>query len=691
MTIDPPDDIHSIVDNVIVHTASICVEGDDIPVQTPQITTVTNNGLSRSVLQLPRNLTSPTLFVPQCLLARIRSNERPDLGPTLVEVFAAVRSEAEQRAVVQAMDYARNESALDEWTRELTFNLFSLLHSIYTRSLRVSVYDRRVFLYQLIGFLKGSQEIRAVIEYHLYCFPPTTVIDTGMQHVEMTPSTMCRTATRREHSFRSLCTGAHLDIPNETGVFLSNSQGRVETERNRSLFPAHRWYVTCNYSIGADPVVEGSDSDDSLPPLISDRSHLMYLLENGHEQQVWIDTHASNTSISLFGGMIDIVTPLTNDSYMHVDRALDYSYIDTIFQIIGHTVRWRRTTRIPSHAQPAVVILPTNGLRYTAQILQVRNSRELRVCWLRDNLRDNVIWCTDHFCLITGDAVVGCGCSVCSSFAMYNGVKATYVNGYFFVRAVLTEYPMENVSTNSAQDNERIQRYNALEESIRQSVRSLMLTRDEIFENNADNTSESDEGSDDGVDAPTIHHAQMMKAVNYAPYSSANNTTSSSTNTESINGRPRSKSDTSVPRSVSVPNTRSPQTLRQILELNNKVNPLAQCYHLRGRTSKRKFKQRMRIIISDGGATSSMFTDRSLFTHYRECKNTYVKMVEGTMSEVKGIGNVGKLTDVLHVEGLVFDLVSESWCDKQGMQGHWGGRCQICGRYGCIDLLHSIP
>jgi hypothetical protein len=256
---------------------------------------------------------------------------------------------------------------------------------------------------------------------------------------------------------------------------------------------------------------------------------------------------------------------------------------------------------------------------------------------------------------------------------MYNGVKATYVNGYFFVRAVLTEYPMENVSTNSAQDNERIQRYNALEESIRQSVRSLMLTRDEIFENNADNTSESDEGSDDGVDAPTIHHAQMMKAINYAPYSSANNTTSSSTNTESLNGRPRSKSDTSVPRSVSVPNTRSPQTLRHILELNNKVNPLAQCHHRRGRTSKRKFKQRMRIIISDGGATSSMFTDRSLFTHYRECKNTYVKMAEGTMCEVKGIGNVGKLTDVLHVEGLVFDLVSESWCDKQGMQGHWGG------------------
>ena len=47
-------------------------------------------------------------------------------------------------------------------------------------------------------------------------------------------------------------------------------------------------------------------------------------------------------------------------------------------------------------------------------------------------------------------------------------------------------------------------------------------------------------------------------------------------------------------------------------------------------------------------------------------------MAEGTMCDVKGIGDVGKLKDVLHVEGLVFDLVSESWCDKQGMQGHWG-------------------
>ena len=41
------------------------------------------------------------------------------------------------------------------------------------------------------------------------------------------------------------------------------------------------------------------------------------------------------------------------------------------------------------------------------------------------------------------------------------------------------------------------------------------------------------------------------------------------------------------------------------------------------------------------------------------------------MCKVLGMGDVGKLRDVLHVEGLVFDLVSESWCDLQGMFDTW--------------------
>ena len=49
----------------------------------------------------------------------------------------------------------------------------------------------------------------------------------------------------------------------------------------------------------------------------------------------------------------------------------------------------------------------------------------------------------------------------------------------------------------------------------------------------------------------------------------------------------------------------------------------------------------------------------------------------GAEKSLKGIGDVGKLKDVLHVVGLVFDLVSESWCDKKGMQGHWGGQCSL--------------
>ena len=79
----------------------------------------------------------------------------------------------------------------------------------------------------------------------------------------------------------------------------------------------------------------------------------------------------------------------------------------------------------------------------------------------------------------------------------------------------------------------------------------------------------------------------------------------------------------------------------------------------------------MRLIISDGGASKSMFSDRRLFRNYKECDNAFVKMADGTMCRVLGTGDVGKLRDVLHVENLVFDLVSESWCDKMGMTGTW--------------------
>jgi hypothetical protein len=56
-----------------------------------------------------------------------------------------------------------------------------------------------------------------------------------------------------------------------------------------------------------------------------------------------------------------------------------------------------------------------------------------------------------------------------------------------------------------------------------------MLTRGEIFPNNtSDSISDSEEESDGSEDEPIIHHAQMTKVVSNAPYSSANNTTSSS-------------------------------------------------------------------------------------------------------------------------------------------------------------------
>ena len=42
-----------------------------------------------------------------------------------------------------------------------------------------------------------------------------------------------------------------------------------------------------------------------------------------------------------------------------------------------------------------------------------------------------------------------------------------------------------------------------------------------------------------------------------------------------------------------------------------------------------------------------------------------------------GIGDVGPLTNVLHVEGLVFDLVSEPALARAGMSGSWSGLSRV--------------
>ena len=182
---------------------------------------------------------------------------------------------------------------------------------------------------------------------------------------------------------------------------------------------------------------------------------------------------------------------------------------------------------------------------------------------------------------------------------------------------------------------------------------------EENIRNRQQNPTQSQQEVSD--DEPTIYHVNMTSEVLFGnntkhiihPTHNANEIPPKRTDGKPSmkRSRPRSNSDPSVPK--------------------NKVDPFARCHHLRGRTSRRKLKQRLRIILSDGGSSKSLFSNKRLFTNYTEVRNSFVKMADGTMCKVLGMGDVGKLRDVLHVEGLVFDLVSESWCDLQGMFGTW--------------------
>jgi hypothetical protein len=71
-------------------------------------------------------------------------------------------------------------------------------------------------------------------------------------------------------------------------------------------------------------------------------------------------------------------------------------------------------------------------------------------------------------------------------------------------------------------------------------------------------------------------------------------------------------------------------------------------------------------IISDGGATRHMFHNKDHFTEYREVKNMGVRVADGKIVPILGIGRVGPLREVFHVPSLVYDLVSESQLEKEG-------------------------
>ena len=160
---------------------------------------------------------------------------------------------------------------------------------------------------------------------------------------------------------------SRLQIPDGSGNFLYVYRGNVEAERTRSMFPVHRSYVMSNNSIGADLDHDSDDTDMGPPPLeaTDGHRHFIWMLNNGVETRIDVNTMYINTYPHLFGGAIDIHTPLTTDIFLHVDPVRDVGLIDNALRT--NRIRWRRTTRIPSHVQPSIVTLPSNGLRYQVQ------------------------------------------------------------------------------------------------------------------------------------------------------------------------------------------------------------------------------------------------------------------------------------------------------------------------------------
>ena len=389
---------------------------------------------------------------------------------------------------------------------------------------------------------------------------------------------------------------------------------------------------------------------DDMPTLTCE----MPMLVNGVRRDVQIDTDLENTDDYLFGGVIDISTRQERIAFSVIDPNREWSFIDdALMERHESGPRFRRTTRRSVYEQPDFAILPNNGLRYSAALLTVRNLDRPSVTWMRDDKRDNVIWTTGHYCLLSGQDMP-CGCGICRTLEEHNGVTIGYLNGFYFVRAMRSSYPYGQVVTDNQDDARRRSIYYLVEENIHR-VRSR--TRQ--------------------ITASNMHYANVSQtATHETPTNTRTNDEPTKNPTKKLdipqrkrsNSEPTQKTLNDIPKRPTTP----PASKYAIYELNNRHNPLIDnCFHLRGRTARRKWKLNMRLIISDGGASKSMFSDRRLFRNYKECDNAFVKMADGTMCRVLGTGDVGKLRDVLHVENLVFDLVSESWCDKMGMTGTW--------------------
>ena len=94
--------------------------------------------------------------------------------------------------------------------------------------------------------------------------------------------------------------------------------------------------------------------------------------------------------------------------------------------------------------------------------------------------------------------------------------------------------------------------------------------------------------------------------------------------------------------------------------------PAGSTSNFAGLSHAEEVKSIVKEIICDGGATKAMFHDIRHFTNYKKLDNCVVRVAEGTVIQVLGVGDVGPLKGVLHVPDLVYSLVSEPVLDLEG-------------------------
>ena len=92
--------------------------------------------------------------------------------------------------------------------------------------------------------------------------------------------------------------------------------------------------------------------------------------------------------------------------------------------------------------------------------------------------------------------------------------------------------------------------------------------------------------------------------------------------------------------------------------------------------NQRSFK----TIIMDNGANRHMFSDKWMFTRYEaSSESSFVIAAGGQRLLILGQGDIGNLFDVLHVEGIVKNLISLTYLARLG--------CSYFGKFEFCDLF----